>query len=164
MAIFQLFGIFINMWANSWSSTSVFGHFRLNLLNLSVFTIFFRFIGLGQFLSVLTQIYINLRNHKLTTTAWSLKSTRVRGCVFIISLYAMGLSTVPACVPACQKCASVPEGHPWSDWASLDVPEVPRCPRCPEGQDVVPLCQMAQNPQDCTYGIIFTWNDDICIV
>ena len=26
------------------------------------------------------------------------------------------------------------------------------CPRCPEGQDVVPLCQMAQNPQDCTYG------------
>ena len=22
----------------------------------------------------------------------------------------------------------------------------------PEGQDVVPLCQMAQNPQDCTYG------------
>ena len=26
------------------------------------------------------------------------------------------------------------------------------CPRCPEGQDIVPLCQMAQNPQDCTYG------------
>ena len=25
-------------------------------------------------------------------------------------------------------------------------------PRCPEGQDIVPLCQMAQNPQDCTYG------------
>ena len=30
--------------------------------------------------------------------------------------------------------------------------EVPACPRCPEGQDIVPLCQMAQNPQDCTYG------------
>ena len=24
--------------------------------------------------------------------------------------------------------------------------------RCPEDQDIVPLCQMAQNPQDCTYG------------
>ena len=36
-------------------------------------------------------------------------------------------------------------------------------PRCPEGQDTVPLCQMAQNPQDCTYGIVFTCNDDICV-
>ena len=33
---------------------------------------------------------------------------------------AMGLSPVPVCQP-CQKCASVPEGHPWSVCASLDV-------------------------------------------
>ena len=59
----------------------------------------------------------------------------------------MGLSTVPAC----QKCASMPEGHPLSVWASLDIPEDPRCS---EGQDVVPLCQMAQNPKDYTYGVI----------
>ena len=32
----------------------------------------------------------------------------------------MGLSTMPACQP-CQKCASVPEGHPWSVCASLDI-------------------------------------------
>ena len=46
----------------------------------------------------------------------------------------------------------------------LSFPEVPEGPRCPEGQDIVPLCQMAQNPQDGTYGIMFTYNDYICIV
>ena len=66
----------------------------------------------------------------------------------------MGLSTVPVCMPACQR----------SSLKCLSFPEVPGGPRCPESQDIVPLCQMAQNPQDCTYGVIFTWNDDICIV
>ena len=60
----------------------------------------------------------------------------------------MGLSTVPVCQP-CQKCASMSEGHP-------EVSVLPwtfsRGPRCPEGQDIVPLCQMAQISQDCTYG------------
>ena len=42
--------------------------------------------------------------------------------------------------------------------------EVSRGPRWPKGQDIVPLCQMAQNPQDCTYGIVFTCNDDICVL
>ena len=31
-------------------------------------------------------------------------------------------------------------------------PEGSSIPRCPEDQVIVPLCQMAQNPQDCTYG------------
>ena len=57
----------------------------------------------------------------------------------------MGLFTVPVCQPY-QKCASVPEGHPE---VSVLPWMFPRGPRCPEGQDVVPLCQMAQ---DCTYG------------
>ena len=66
----------------------------------------------------------------------------------------MGLSTVPACqhassVPTCQRV--IPE-------VSVLFPGMfpggSRSPRCPEGQDGVPLCQMAQNPQDCTYGAI----------
>ena len=82
----------------------------------------------------------------------------------------MGLSTVPACQP-CQKCASMPAMPEVCQHASHArsvpacqrvIPEVlvlpwtfpggSSCPRCPEGQDVVPLCQMAQNPQDHTYG------------
>ena len=49
-------------------------------------------------------------------------------------------------VPACQRV--IPEVFvlPWM------FPGCSSCPRCPESQDVVPLCQMAQNPQDCTYG------------
>ena len=49
-------------------------------------------------------------------------------------------------MPVCQRV--IPEVFvlPWM------FPGGSRCPRCPEGQDVVPLCQMAQNPQDCTYG------------
>ena len=71
----------------------------------------------------------------------------------------MGLSTVPAYVPVYQHARSVPACQmvipevtklPWM------FPEVPGGPRYPEGQDIVPLCQMAQNPQDCIYGIIFT--------
>ena len=75
-------------------------------------------------------------------------------CVSSLVACTMGLSTVPAC-QMCQKCASMPEGHPWSDWASLDDY---RCPRCPEGLDIVPLCQMAvQVPQDCTHGSVYSF-------
>ena len=74
-------------------------------------------------------------------------------CVFIISLLPVPW-VCPLCqlvYQMCQRCASMPEGHPWSDCASLDSS---RCPRCPEGLDIVPLCQMAvQDPQDCTYGL-----------
>ena len=70
-------------------------------------------------------------------------------CIIIgLSACAMGLSTVPACQP-CKKCASMPEGHPE---VSVLPWTFPRGPRCPEGQDIVPLCQLAQTSQDCTYG------------
>ena len=49
-------------------------------------------------------------------------------------------------VPACQRV--IPEVFV----LPLMFPGGSSCPRCPEGQDIVPLCQMAQNPQDCTYG------------
>ena len=64
-----------------------------------------------------------------------------RWCIIIgLPACTMGLSTVPLACQMSQKCASMPEGHPWSVWASLDGY---RCPRCPEGLDIVPLCQMA---------------------
>ena len=49
-------------------------------------------------------------------------------------------------VPACQRI--IPEVFvlPWTFSGCSS------CSRCPEDQDIVPLCQMAQNPQDCTYG------------
>ena len=165
MAIFWLFGLFINLWANSWSSLSVFGHFRLNLLNLSVLTIFFGLLGWGSFWA-LTQIYSCHHkpwNHKLTTiAAWSLKSTRLRG--LWSSLVCMPWVCL-LCQCVCQH-ASMPEVCQHARGSSqkcLSFPEVPEGPRYPEGQGIVQLCQMAQNPQDCTYGIIYTWND-ICIV
>ena len=49
-------------------------------------------------------------------------------------------------VPACQRVIPEVSVLPWT------FPGSSRSPRCPEGQDIVPLCQMAQNPQDCTYG------------
>ena len=65
----------------------------------------------------------------------------------------MGLSTVPAC----QRVILEVFVLPWM------FPGGSRGPRCPEGQDIVPLCQMAQNPQDYTYGIDFACNDGICV-
>ena len=56
----------------------------------------------------------------------------------------MGLSTVPACqharsVPACQRVIPEVCVLPWT------FPGGSSSPRCPEGQDIVPLSQMAQN-------------------
>ena len=129
-------------------------------------TIFFSLLGWDSFWA-LPQIYRCHHkpwNHKPTTiTACSLKSTRLRGlCSSLVCIPWVCL----LCQHVCQ-CASMPKvcQHAWgSSQKCLSFPEVPEGPRCPEGQDIVPLCQMAQNPQDCTYGIIYTWNDDICIV
>ena len=65
----------------------------------------------------------------------------------------MGLSTVPACqharsVPVCQRVIPEVSVPPWT------FPGGSKSPRCPEGQGLVPLCQMAQNSQDCFYGAI----------
>ena len=93
---------------------------------------------------------------------WSLPEWE--DCAIIISL------PMPWVCLLCQhvfQCASIPEVCQHARGSSqkcLSFPEIPEGPRCPEGQDIVPLCQMAQNPQDCTDGLIFTWNDDICIV
>ena len=76
----------------------------------------------------------------------------------------MGLSTLPAVchctrsVSACQRVIPEVSVIPWM------FPGGFRGPRCHEGQDIVPLCQMAQNPQDCTYGVAFICNDDICVL
>ena len=49
-------------------------------------------------------------------------------------------------VSVCQRVIPEVSVFPWT------FPGGSSCPRCPEGQDIVPLCQMAQNLQDCTYG------------
>ena len=158
MAIFRLFGLNLSICGliHSWSSFTWFiGHFW------PYFSVFG--VGAVSELSQTTEIYINPETGKLTTTVWSLKSTRLRG-------WWSSLACMPwvclLCQHVCQH-ASMPgvcQHARGSSQKCLSFPEVPEGPRCPEGQDIVPLCQMAQNPQDCTYGIIFTWNDDICIV
>ena len=49
-------------------------------------------------------------------------------------------------VPASQRVIPEVSVLPWM------FPGCSSSPRCPEGQDIVSLCQMAQNPQDCIYG------------
>ena len=69
--------------------------------------------------------------------------------VIIIGLPVPWVCLLCQCATCARECASMPEGHPEVvvlPWMFL------RGPRCPEGQDIVPLCQMAQIPQDCTYG------------
>ena len=92
-----------------------------------------------------------------------IRVSRLRGWCVIISL------PVPWVCLLCQH-TSMPEVCQHARGSSLKCllpwtfPGGSRSPRCPEGQDVVPLCQMAQNPQDCTYGIVYSWNDDFCVV
>ena len=102
---------------------------------LTILDHIFQFLGLGRFLSSDSDTQMpdkpwNDHNCCLESEVYQIE----RG-VFIISLYAMGLSTVPACVPACQKCASVPEGHPRSVWASprSQMSWRPRCATVPDG-------------------------------
>ena len=55
---------------------------------------------------------------------------------------------VPSCASMCVSMPAVCQYARGSSQKCLSFPEVPEGPRCPEGQDIVPLCQMAQNPQD----------------
>ena len=129
MAYFDFKSIYL--WANSF--------LVLYKPRFRFFTISFGFWGWGSFWA-LPQTYRDLHKpdkHKPATTAWSLVYQIERGEV-IISLYAMGLSTVPACVPACQECASVPEGHPRSVWASQ------RSQRVPDVLKAMTLCHCAR--------------------
>ena len=77
------------------------------------------------------------------------QSLQIERVVIIISL------PVPWVCLLCQH-ASMPEVCQACQRVIPEVSELPwtfsRSPRCPEGQVIVPLCQMAQNPQDCTYG------------
>ena len=135
------------------------------VLNFKI-RVYFQFMGLGQFSECgLVYCLLWLRNdinfitiYTISTINWPhhpVCASRVfpdwESGVSSLVACAMGLSTVPVCQP-CQKCASMPEGHPWSVVLPWMFPGGSSCPRCPEGQDIVPLCQMAQNPQDCTYG------------
>ena len=144
--------------------------------------VYFQFMGLGHgfwvwtgLLPALTQKRHQLHHH-LHHHQPSCKLTKSSVCVCHQSIQservvchhwfacAMGLSTVPAAchharsVPAYQRVIPEVSVLPWT------FPGGSRSPRCPEGQDIVPLCQMAQNPQDCTYGVAFTCNDDICVL
>ena len=77
--------------------------------------------------------------------------SRLRGWWIIISLPVPRVCLLcqhASSVPVCQMVISEVSVLPWT------FPGGSRSPRCPEGQDMVPLCQMAQNPQDCTYGAI----------
>ena len=87
------------------------------------------------------------------TTPDQFESNTTRLGDWIGTIISVPVPWVRLTVPACQKCANMPEGHLWSDCASLDVPDVPDVLK---GLDVVPLCQMAQ---DCTYGAKFACND-----
>ena len=49
-------------------------------------------------------------------------------------------------VPVCQRVIPEVSVLPWT------FPGGSSSPRCPEGQVILSLCQMAQNPQDSTYG------------
>ena len=123
-------------------------------------------MGLGQFLSVdwflcllwlrkdnYINIYITIITKPTTSVCASQESSDWEGGESSLVCLCHGLSTVPVY----QHASSVPV------WQRV-IPEVSvlpsmfpggfRSPRCPEGQDMVPLCQMAQNPQDCTYGAI----------
>ena len=124
--------------------------------------VFFGLWGWGSFWA-LTQIHrchINLRNCKLTTIAWSLKSTRLRGlwsslvCMPWVCLLCQHVCQHASMSEVCKHARG--SSLKWLSFpgCSLRFPEVPGGPRCPEGQDIVPLCQIAQNPQDCTYGVI----------
>ena len=113
------------------------------------------------FLPALTQKRHQLHHHlhhhqpscKLTTSSvWAYQSLQ-NGRMVCHHWFAcaMGLSTVPACqharsVSVCQRIIPEVSVLPWM------FPGGSRSPRCPEGQDIVPLCQIVQNPQDCTYG------------
>ena len=122
--------------------------------------VYFWFMGLGQF-SECGLVYCLLWLRKTSPTSTPTSPSPVNWShLCAIRVYRLGEwwsslvclcygSVYCASMLACQKCASMPEGHPWGVWDSLDVS---RSPRCPEGQVIVPLCQMAQNPQDCTYG------------
>ena len=116
-------------------------HFT-GLLFLAILDCIFRFLGLGWFLSVLTQIIWssqtlwNLRNQKTDHNSLESEVYQIERVVIIISLYAMGLSTVPACVPACQHARSVPA-------CQRVIPEVSELPRGPRGS------QMSWRPRHC---------------
>ena len=100
-------------------------------LILQVLTIFFSLWGWASFWVFYLRSSDHHKPHQHVKLIWShlpvsLKSTRLRGlctsslvCLCHGSVYC---ASICANVPACQKCASMPEGHPRSDWASLDVP------------------------------------------
>ena len=123
-------------------------------------------MGLGWFLSVdwfpacsdsemtsTSSPCIPSSTHKPTTSSCVCQQSlpRLREWYVIMVALCHGsvyCASMPAMLEVCQHAR-------WSSWsvcASLDIPGCSSCPRCPEGQDIVPLCQMAQNAQDCTYG------------
>ena len=123
-------------------------------------------MGLGQFLSVdwfsvcsdsedinFLTIY-TIINHPVNQPhhlCEPIRVSRVGEWCVIISL------PVPWVCLLCQHARSVPVCQrviPEVSVLPCMFPGGSRSPRCPEGQDIVPLCQMAQNPQDCTYGTI----------
>ena len=94
---------------------------------------FFRFMGLGQFLSVdwflcllwlrkdnYINIYITIITKPTTSVCASQESSDWEGGESSLVCLCHG-SVYCASVPACQQCASVAEGHPWSVCASLNV-------------------------------------------
>ena len=127
--------------------------------------VYFWFMGLGQFSKCglvyclfwlrkdITCINIHITiTCKPTTYVCAIRVYRLREwwsslvCLCHGSVYCASMPEVcqhARSVPACQRVILEVSELPWM---------VSRSPRCPEGQVIVPLCQMAQNPQDCTYG------------
>ena len=168
-------------WDVSWMlyhrKTNKFSKFLKNVQILKISSnfkirVYFWFMGLGQFLSVdwffwllwlrkdinIASLYTSPSSSLPTTSSvcasQSLQFERVV-CHHWFAC-AMGLSTVPVCqhargVPACRRVIPEVPVLPWM------IPGGSSSPRCPEGQDVVWLCQMAQN-----FTRLYLWLRFIC--
>ena len=136
-------------------------------IKLVYIRVYFQFMGLGRFsecglvyclfwLRRDITIYINIHitiTCKLTTSSvcanQSLQIERVVHHLWFICLChgSVYCASMPDVLEVCQHARG-------SSLKCLCFPgcflEVPAGPRCPEGQDIVPLCQMAQTSQDCT--------------
>ena len=132
------------------------------VLNFKI-RVYFQFMGLGRFSEcglVFCLLWLRndinfitiytIINHPVNRPhhLWVPSESRLREWCVIIGLPVpwVCLLCQHASVPVCQRVIPEVSVLPWT------FPGGSSSPRCPEGQVIVPLCQMAQNSQDCTYG------------
>ena len=137
-------------------------------------------MGLGRFLGVdwslacsdselTSTLHQHLYHHHLVNwphLSVPIRVSRLRGWSIIISLLVpwVCLLCQHASMPACQHARSVPACH-------RVIPEVSELPwmlsevlDCLKAKTWCHCARWLKISQDCTYGAISFWNDDICIV